>query len=119
MLSGLKSALAKYAPKVDAAVIVSARATGFRGIKGVDLDNCVLAYNSALTAMFYLCAAGCVVAFFAAFGMEWRSVKTEQGAGQQEDHRVTVVDGNADAILGSEAELRGVCEDGLLGSEKK
>jgi hypothetical protein len=79
-LSRLRSALALYAPTVNAAAVIGAGAEGLRkvvGTSGPDLAACIQAYNEAIMSTFYLCAAGAVVAFFAAFGMEWRSVKTE------------------------------------------
>lgn len=63
--------------------MIGAGAAGLRevvGTSGPDLDNCIKAYNVAIVTTFYLCAAGAVVAFVAAFGMEWRSVKNEHGA---------------------------------------
>jgi hypothetical protein len=68
-----------HAPSVDAAKVVAAGAAGLRKVVTAEqLPGAVLAYNDAITTVFYLGVAGAAVAFFCAFGMEWRSVKDKQ-----------------------------------------
>jgi hypothetical protein len=82
-VSSLVKNLHKYAPEVDAQTIVAAGAEGLRKVVkgGADLEGALLAYDAAIMRTFYLCAAGAVVGFFCAFGMEWRSVKGVQNRG--------------------------------------
>ena len=79
-VSRLTTELGIYAPHVDAQAVVAAGAEGLRKVvrNPVDLAGAVQAYDVAITGTFYLCAAGAAVAFFCAFGLEWRSVKGKQ-----------------------------------------
>jgi hypothetical protein len=98
LVSRLTDALALYAPDVNAAAVIGAGAAGLRGVvgtSGTDLENCIEAYNVAITATFYLCAAGAAVAFLAAFGMEWRSVKRDDLKDGVADASVMARDGQA------------------------
>jgi len=78
-VSGLKDALAKYAPDLDAGVIVRAGAIGLQKVvEKDDIPRVVLAYSDAIMGVFYLGIAGGVLAFFFSFGMKWASVKGKQ-----------------------------------------
>jgi hypothetical protein len=82
-VSSLVENLHKYAPEIDAQMVVAAGAEGLRKVVtgGTGLDGALLAYDVAITQTFYLCTAGAAVGFFCAFGMEWRSVKGVQNRG--------------------------------------
>jgi hypothetical protein len=85
--SRLTTALATYAPTVNATMVIAAGAEGLRKVvtDKTELEGAVLAYNVAITGTFYLCAAGAAVAFLAAFGMEWRSFKLEERKNMDRD----------------------------------
>lgn len=73
------SELHTSAPSLDAEAVVAAGAAGLAKVVGL-LDPDVLvgaldAFNVAITTTFYIIAALSAVAFFCAFGVEWRSVK--------------------------------------------
>lgn len=73
---GLVDGLAKFAPSVDAKIVIAAGATAVRNVVSkTDLRSVLEAYNLAVNHCFYL-AAGCsAVTFFAAFGMGFGRVK--------------------------------------------
>lgn len=79
LVSRLTSALTQYAPAVDAALVIKVGAEGLRKVVTAEqLPGALVAYNKAITGVFYLTVAGGAVAFFASFGVEWRSVKGKQ-----------------------------------------
>jgi len=82
-VSSLVKNLHKYAPNVDATLVVNVGAAGLRKVvkAGADLEGSLLAYDAAITRTFFLCAAGAVLGFFCSFGMEWGSVKGKQNRG--------------------------------------
>ena len=68
--------LAKYTPKVDAASILKAGATGVRSVVDkADLPGVLHAYNDALTQTFIVGAAMASISMIGALCMEWKSVK--------------------------------------------
>ncbi|KAL7268772.1 hypothetical protein RUND412_008590 [Rhizina undulata] len=72
----LISGLAKSLPGVDPEIILKAGATSIKTTFGPDMLPAILrAYNDALTTCFYAAVALACLGFFAAFGMEWASVK--------------------------------------------
>ena len=78
-VSGLKDSLAIYAPDLDSTLIVGAGAVGLhKVVADIDLPRVVLAYNDAITGVFYLGVAGGVLAFLFSFGMKWATVKGKQ-----------------------------------------
>ncbi|CZT50268.1 related to transporter (major facilitator superfamily) [Rhynchosporium secalis] len=88
LVSRLVSSLHKYVPDLDAQVVIRAGAAGFREVVGEkDLQDGLRAYSEALTTLFYLCAAGAVVAFFSPLGMGWKSVVGKKVVGGGEDEK--------------------------------
>lgn len=83
--NGLKDGLHRYAPEVDAGAVINAGATGFRALVGKSsLDGVILAYNQAVSHVFYL-AAGCAVcAFVFCLGMGWKNIKKPKVAAASE-----------------------------------
>jgi hypothetical protein len=81
-VSRLVSSLHTYAPSLDAEMIVAAGAEGLRKtVASYDptaLDGAVHAYNVATASTFYPVAAGAVMVFICAFGVEWRNVKLSE-----------------------------------------
>jgi hypothetical protein len=86
-VSSLVKHLHIYAPQINAQMVVVAGAEGLRKVvdAGPDLQGALLAYNVAITQIFYLTAAGAVAGFICSFGMEWRSVKGVQNRGVEEE----------------------------------
>ena len=74
--NGLNDALHKYAPEVDAGAVIHAGATGFRALVDKNsLDGVILAYNKAVSHVFYVAAGASVGAFIFCWGMGWKSIK--------------------------------------------
>lgn len=73
----LISALHTYAPALNATDVVNAGATGLKAIVEMEvageigLQGGKLAYNQAITNIFYLMTAGAAVSFLCSFGIEW------------------------------------------------
>jgi arginine exporter protein ArgO len=79
-VSRLVSSLQEYAPELDAQAVVDVGANGLRTLLNNEgkmnlLGAALRAYDAAITRTFLLGAAGAAIAFFASFGMEWRSFK--------------------------------------------
>ncbi|OBT72658.1 hypothetical protein VF21_08577 [Pseudogymnoascus sp. 05NY08] len=76
---GLLSALAKYAPGVDAKKVVEAGATAIKTVvKPEQVAGVIEAYNHAINRNFYL-SAGCGVGLFVfSLGMGWVNIKKKK-----------------------------------------
>ena len=84
-------------PGIDASQIVSAGATGFRSlVNSTQTAIIIRIYNDALVQAFYASLAVAGLSFFAACGMEWRSVKSDKerttNGEDQSNDRVNEVD---------------------------
>lgn len=78
-VSGLRNGVHEHAPHIDATTIYRAGAAGVdKVVSAADLPGVILAYNQAITAVFYLGLAGGAAAFLFSFGMKWKSVKGKQ-----------------------------------------
>ncbi|KAF4627086.1 hypothetical protein G7Y89_g11074 [Cudoniella acicularis] len=90
----LGPALAYYAPEVDAAAVFAVGATNFRSVvPASSVAGVVLAYNRAITRVFYLGVAACVAGFASSWGMGWTNLKTkkeEDEKAQEEKAAATV-----------------------------
>lgn len=79
--NSLSPALAKFAPDADARRVVSVGATNFRTVvPEASVKGVVLAYNQALTAVFYLSLGACCATFAAAWGLGWTNLKAKEEA---------------------------------------
>jgi len=75
--SGLKGALIKYAPEVNAEMVLKAGATGFRALvlpQG-SIDGLIKAFSVAVNQVFYLGAGAAVASFVFSMGLGWKSIK--------------------------------------------
>ncbi|KAL4908564.1 hypothetical protein BDW74DRAFT_188500 [Aspergillus multicolor] len=73
---GLKDQIPRFAPNVDADVVISAGATGFRDIvEGGDLRGILQAYSKAVDWVFYLVAGLAVVQTVASCGIGWVDIR--------------------------------------------
>ncbi|RDW66377.1 hypothetical protein BP6252_10012 [Coleophoma cylindrospora] len=98
----LTPALQMYAPGVDPKTVISAGATGIKGlVSSEELPGVLLAANKALTDVFYLAVAASCLAFISCWGLGWKNIKekrqeqqdVEGGGGPlQEDKGEKVVD---------------------------
>ncbi|RDL38696.1 Uncharacterized protein BP5553_03036 [Venustampulla echinocandica] len=74
--TSLVDALPDFAPEVDAQAVINAGAAGARDIVSKALlPGVLLAYNQAVSHVFYLAAGASAVAFVFSWGMGWKSVK--------------------------------------------
>ncbi|XMA10117.1 hypothetical protein WAI453_002908 [Rhynchosporium graminicola] len=72
----LKGALGRFAPQVNAELVVRWGAAQLKdAVPPAQLNHVLDAYNYALIGTFYLGAAGAFVAFFTSTGMGWKSLK--------------------------------------------
>lgn len=75
----LKPALALFAPDVDAEKVFAVGATAFRTVvEESQVEGVVLAYNRAITRVFYLGVGACVAGFITSWGMGWTNLKTKK-----------------------------------------
>ncbi|KAI1765635.1 major facilitator superfamily domain-containing protein [Hypoxylon sp. FL1150] len=85
--SSIGGALEKFAPGVDPSLLIDTGVTELAGVIAPDqLKGAILAYNQAISHVFYLqlAAAGC--AFCSGWGMGWRNLKhVKQGKGSSND----------------------------------
>ena len=74
--NALTTYLHQYAPEVNAGAVITAGATGFRALVAKSsVEGVALAYNQAVSRVFYI-GAGCGVAsFIVSWGMGWKSIK--------------------------------------------
>lgn len=76
LTTSLKKGLTEFAPSVDIQAVLDAGATGFRSvIPAASVNGVVLAYNQAISSVFYMSIGVSVATFFLAWGMGWKSVK--------------------------------------------
>jgi acetyl-CoA acetyltransferase len=74
--NGLKDALRQYAPEVDAEAVIKAGATGFRAlVDKSSVDGIIMAYNQAVSHVFYVACGAACGAFVFCWGMGWKSIK--------------------------------------------
>ncbi|RYP66871.1 hypothetical protein DL769_005903 [Monosporascus sp. CRB-8-3] len=89
--SSLQTQLPQQAPHADAAAIVRAGATGFRGIVSQDdLPGVYVAYANSIDRVFYLVAAMAAACGLVLWGMGWKDLRKkdkqdERGSGQESD----------------------------------
>ncbi|KAI0127010.1 major facilitator superfamily-domain-containing protein [Xylariales sp. AK1849] len=75
----LPQLLAQYAPDVDVGAVLGAGATEVRGVVTSDqLPGLLIAYNKAVTSMFYLPIASAALAFLAGFNLPWDRIETQK-----------------------------------------
>ncbi|PYH43050.1 MDR family MFS transporter [Aspergillus saccharolyticus JOP 1030-1] len=76
----LRVEIPRYAPAVDAEVVIAAGATGFRAVVAAkELPGVVRAFAESLDRVFYLAVGLSVVQFGVAWGVGWRSVRKGKG----------------------------------------
>ena len=77
--NSLGALVQKYAPKVNAEVLVNAGAYGFRRVvpKG-QLISVLKAYSESIDRVFYMCAALAVACFAFSWGMGWKDIRKEK-----------------------------------------
>jgi len=74
--SGLTESLSKYAPGVSPKAVVIAGATHFRHAVPQDaVRGVILAYNAAVSHVFYVSTGAAAACFAFSWGMGWKSVK--------------------------------------------
>lgn len=84
--AGLESTLKKYAPNVNANLIMDVGATEIRNIvTPANLPGVLKAYATSCDYVFYLTASLGVVVFFAAFGMGWTDIRKKAPATQADE----------------------------------
>jgi hypothetical protein len=72
----LSQGLAKYAPEIDPAIVLSTGATSIQStIAKADLKGVTLAYNDALTETFLVAAIMAAFSLIGSVAIEWKSVK--------------------------------------------
>ncbi|KAF2864783.1 DNA repair protein RAD50 [Massariosphaeria phaeospora] len=78
-INGLRSALAEFAPHVDAQKVVQSGATEiFRLVAPEDVQGVVLAYNQALAQTFWLPTACAILGAFSTLGLGWHKIGGEK-----------------------------------------
>jgi len=79
--NGLVQALAVYAPEINSQTVIDAGATAVSDIApSGSLAGVLLAYDQAISHVFYLAAGGAVATFVFCWGMGWEGVKMEEVA---------------------------------------
>lgn len=74
--NGLINALPGFAPGIDVEAVIQAGASGYRAVvPPALLPGVIRAYSQAVSHVFYLATGAAVAAFFACWGMGWKSVK--------------------------------------------
>lgn len=74
--NSLKTFIYKYAPSVDAQIVINAGATGFRkDIIETALPGVLIAYAKSINRVFYLTAGMAVGCFVFAWGMGWKDIR--------------------------------------------
>jgi hypothetical protein len=74
--AGLKESLLRYAPEVNPQDVINAGASAFRSVVPPNLlPGVILAYSHAVSHVFYLGTGAIIAAFFATWGLGWKSVK--------------------------------------------
>ncbi len=73
---GLIKALSNFAPKINAETVINAGATAVKDVvPESSIAGVLLAYNQAISHVFYLAAGAAVGTFVFCWGMGWKSVK--------------------------------------------
>ncbi|KXH36097.1 efflux pump [Colletotrichum simmondsii] len=88
----LKQDLPKFAPNVDASIILEAGATGFRKVVPEGkLPGVLLAYVSSIDKEFYLSLGLAIASFCFAWGMGWKDIrpKKKQAVSRRGKERMT------------------------------
>lgn len=74
--NGLTNSLPIFAPGIDVQRVVDAGASGFRAVVAPSLlPSVLLAFNQAVSHVFYLTTGAVLGAFIACWGLGWKSVK--------------------------------------------
>ncbi|RDL40972.1 uncharacterized protein BP5553_00951 [Venustampulla echinocandica] len=72
----LVSALAKFAPEVDALRVLDVGATNFRSVIAVEsVPGVILAYNQSITRIFWLSLGASCAGFVASWFLGWKNIK--------------------------------------------
>lgn len=77
--NGLMNALPHFAPGVDVQQVVDAGASNFRTL--IDpkfISGIILAYNQAVSHVFYLATGAIAAGFLFSCGLGWKSVKKQK-----------------------------------------
>ncbi|KXH52168.1 efflux pump [Colletotrichum nymphaeae SA-01] len=75
----LKQDLPKFAPNVDASIVLEAGATGFRKVVlEEELPGVLLAYVSSIDKEFYLSLGLAIASFCFAWGMGWKDIRPKK-----------------------------------------
>jgi len=87
----LKDALPHFAPEVDAQAVLAVGATAFRSVVPVgSVPGVILAYNQALTRVFYIGAGASALSFFTSWGLGWTNLKNMKAEEAQKSQVVDV-----------------------------
>jgi hypothetical protein len=74
--NGLVKALSTFAPEVNAEIVINAGATAVSSaVPQSSIAGVLLAYNQAISYVFYLATGAAVATFACCWGMSWKSVK--------------------------------------------
>ncbi|KAI1415123.1 MFS general substrate transporter [Hypoxylon sp. FL1857] len=91
--SSIGEALQKFAPGVDPSVLIDSGVTEIaKVIPPAELQGALLAYNEAITHVFYLQLAAAACAFLSGWGMGWKNlnkIKQEKEAEERSDAELT------------------------------
>ncbi|KAE9380142.1 MFS general substrate transporter [Stipitochalara longipes BDJ] len=89
----LGPALARFAPEVDAALLLKVGATNFRSVVSEESTGRVVqAYNLALTRVFFLAMGASIGSFAASWGMGWINLKTKKRDDEESAKRTKVAE---------------------------
>jgi hypothetical protein len=79
LTNSLKTLIPKYAPSVNAQIIINAGATGFRSIvEGMDLINVFLVYEKSTDRVFCLTAGVAAGSFVCAWFMCFKDIRKKK-----------------------------------------
>lgn len=80
--NSLKTAIPRYAPSVNAEMVISAGATAIRDVVSKkDLPNVLLAYSKSFDNVFYFAAGLSFVFFCFAWGLDWKDIRKKKAVG--------------------------------------
>jgi hypothetical protein len=77
--SALRDAIPHFAPEVDVQMVIDAGATAIRDVvPKASLKGVLLAYNQAVSHVFYLAVGTGVGTFIFSWGMGWKNIKAKK-----------------------------------------
>jgi hypothetical protein len=77
--NGLIQGLSAFAPEINAQAVINAGATAVRDlVPSSSLAAVLLAYNQAVSHVFYLAAGAAVTSFIFSWGMGWKGIEKEE-----------------------------------------